>query len=124
MQTVIKFGNDQDWLDLFNKANGTQNYAEKFRMIRALSKTTNINLLKLYLKSVDLILKFPYLSFNILSLLSKSADQNVVRNEDETTIIADVADNIYGRRLAFDYVDNNWDQLFKKYKNLKNLNFD
>ena len=55
------------------------------------------------------------------SILEKSSDPTVIRSQDEATIINDVAFNANGRKLAFDYLENNWDTLFKKYFNFKQV---
>ncbi len=51
----------------------------------------------------------------ILSLLKKTSDQNVIRNQDETNMIANIAQNKIGKRLAWDYIVENWDDLYKRY---------
>ena len=45
-ETVIKFGTEQDWQELYNIAMKTQTPAEKLRMVRALTATTNYKLLQ------------------------------------------------------------------------------
>jgi hypothetical protein len=47
-------------------------------------------------------------------LLYKSSDSNVVRQQDETTIIASIANNPVGTKLAYDYLEENWDTFIKK----------
>lgn len=50
------------------------------------------------------------------SLLSKSSDETVVKKQDETTkYVADIASNPVGRRLAFDYLDSQWDYFLARY---------
>ena len=53
--------------------------------------------------------------YYILSLLKKTSDQNVIRNQDETNMIANIAQNKIGKRLAWDYIVENWDDLYKRY---------
>ena len=42
-------------------------------------------------------------------MLKNSMDENIIRKQDETTIVADVASNPIGRTLAYDYLDQYWD---------------
>ena len=44
-------------------------------------------------------------------------DENIVRKQDETTIVGDVATNPVGRKLAFDHLDQNWDYYFDRQNN-------
>jgi hypothetical protein len=46
--------------------------------------------------------------------LYKTSDTSVVRNQDETSLIASIAGNSIGSRLAYDYVEENWDSLYEK----------
>jgi hypothetical protein len=50
-----------------------------------------------------------------LSLLEKSDDQTVVKRQDETAFIAYIAANEIGRRLVFDYLEENWDYFYKTF---------
>lgn len=52
---------------------------------------------------------------NLLSILSLSFDESVVRRQDMTSIIIDVANNPIGKRLAFDFIDEKWDDLLQKF---------
>ena len=47
-QTVITFGDKNEWYELYNIALKTTNTAEKLRMMRALTTTKDYELLKLY----------------------------------------------------------------------------
>ena len=47
-QTVITFGDKNEWYELYNIALKTTNTAEKLRMLRALTSTKDYELLKLY----------------------------------------------------------------------------
>ena len=47
-QTVITFGDKNEWYELYNIALKTTNTAEKLRMLRALTSTKEYELLKLY----------------------------------------------------------------------------
>jgi hypothetical protein len=47
-QTVITFGDKNEWYELYNIALKTANTAEKLRMLRALTSTKDYELLKLY----------------------------------------------------------------------------
>lgn len=42
-------------------------------------------------------------------------NEEVVKKQDHASIIYRIADNTYGRALAFDYMDKNWDDLLAKY---------
>ncbi len=53
------------------------------------------------------------LIFFFQSLLYTSTDRTVVRVQDEVSVISDVASNVEGRRLAFDFIDQNWDYFLK-----------
>lgn len=44
-----------------------------------------------------------------------SYDKSVVRQQDMTSIIIDVANNPIGKRLAFDFIDEKWDDLLQKF---------
>jgi len=46
--------------------------------------------------------------------LSQSTNETVVRKQDETTIVTDIGNNLVGRRLVFDYLDQKWDYFLEK----------
>ncbi|CAF0815629.1 unnamed protein product [Brachionus calyciflorus] len=94
-QTIAKFGNDSTWFQMLEIAKKTSDNTEKLRILRALTSTQNYNLLKY--------------------ILSLSYDESVVRRQDMTALIADVASNFIGRRLAFDFIDQKWDDLLMKF---------
>ena len=52
--------------------------------------------------------------YSLLSLLYLSTDRSLVRAQDEVTVISDVASNVLGRSLAFDFIDENWDGFLAK----------
>lgn len=45
------------------------------------------------------------------SYLNKALDEDIVKKQDQIYIIGDIASNAYGRRLAFDFMDEKWDYL-------------
>lgn len=96
--TVIESGDQETWQEFFQKTLATQNAAEKLRMLYALTKSKDLNILKFY--------------------LSQTSDDSVVKKQDEATIVRLIALNSYGRQLAFEYMDANWDTLLEKYGNV------
>jgi len=46
--------------------------------------------------------------------LYKTSDTSVVRNQDETSLIRTIAGNSIGSKLAYDYLEENWDSLYDK----------
>jgi aminopeptidase N len=95
LQTVMRYANEEDWRKLYEKALKTTDNSEKLRLFRGLASTRNYNLLKF--------------------LLSKTSDATVVRTQDETSLIASIASNSVGTKLAYDYLEENWDMLIEKY---------
>lgn len=49
------------------------------------------------------------------SFLDQVDNEEVVKKQDHASMIIRIADNSYGRALAFDYMDKNWDSLLAKY---------
>jgi len=49
-------------------------------------------------------------------VLDKSADESLVRRQDQTVLIKEVAKNVHGQYMAIDYIDRNWDSLLEKYE--------
>lgn len=96
--TVIEAGDEETWQGLFQKALKTKNEAEKLRILSALTKSKDLNILKFY--------------------LGQTSDDSVVKKQDEASIIRMIASNSYGRQLAFEYMDANWDTLLEKYGNV------
>lgn len=47
--------------------------------------------------------------------MNAASNTNIIRSQDETSVIAYVALNPFGRKLAFDYLEDNWDQLFERH---------
>jgi hypothetical protein len=80
---------------LFDRAIKTEVASEKLRMLKALTKSKDIKILKFFLSQVD--------------------NENVVKKQDSPSIINSIALNSYGTTLVFDYMDKNWDSLLKKY---------
>ena len=64
-------------------------------MLRSLTASSNVNLLK--------------------QLLDQTSNPDILRSQDETTIIGDISANIVGRELVFDFIDSKWDYLSKKF---------
>ncbi len=52
--------------------------------------------------------------FSLKSLLAKSSDEQIIKKQDELAIVGDIANNQIGRRLVFDYLDENWNKLIAK----------
>ena len=50
------------------------------------------------------------------SLLYLSTDRSLIRAQDEVSVISDVASNVAGRNIAFDFINENWDELLEKLK--------
>ena len=48
-------------------------------------------------------------------LLYKTADTTIVRSQDEISLIQTIASNPVGTRLAFDYLEENWDTFVKRF---------
>lgn len=48
-------------------------------------------------------------------MLKASANTNIIRKQDETSVIAYVALNSAGRRLAYDYLEENWQGLVERH---------
>jgi hypothetical protein len=46
--TVVKNGNESEWFRLFEKAQGSASFTERLNILKALSRTRDYNLLKLY----------------------------------------------------------------------------
>lgn len=46
--------------------------------------------------------------------MSQTKNKNVVKEQDETTIVTDIGNNIVGRRLIYDYIDYEWDYFINK----------
>ena len=47
LKTSIKHGNETDWLRLLNKVNEVDSFSEKNLYLKALTATSNYNLLKM-----------------------------------------------------------------------------
>jgi hypothetical protein len=56
------------------------------------------------------------LYFKKISLLFKSNDTSIVRSQDETNLIVSISNNKIGKILVWDFVAENWDQLFKRFE--------
>ncbi|CAF0920546.1 unnamed protein product [Brachionus calyciflorus] len=95
LTSVIKFGDNRTWFELYEKAISTIDNLEKLRLFKGLASSKDPSLL----------------SF----LLKKSRDLNVIRLQDSTSIISYVASNSFGKRLAFDYLVENWNELVERY---------
>ncbi len=51
-------------------------------------------------------------------LLEKCLSENLVRKQDQSQILEDMANNLFSRTVAFDYLEANWNDLNKKFGNL------
>ena len=49
------------------------------------------------------------------SLLDKCLSGSLIRVQDQTQILEDIASNALTRKLAFDYLESNWNQLNEKF---------
>ena len=47
-------------------------------------------------------------------MLEKSSDPIVIRSQDQATIINDVAFNPNGQKVAFEYIEDKWEELYEK----------
>lgn len=93
--TAIKYGSEDDWYFLFEKAKVEQSAAEQIRMFRALAQTKEYCLLKYFLQ--------------------QSGNEQVIKKQDQTTVIAAVSSNQAGKILAWDYFVENWDMLVERF---------
>lgn len=48
LQTVIKYGSEEDWFYLLDKARNLTTNTERFLILRALASTKDFNLLKMF----------------------------------------------------------------------------
>ena len=48
-------------------------------------------------------------------MLLKTNDTRVVRTQDETSIIINIASNRIAKMLVFDYIAENWNHFFERY---------
>jgi hypothetical protein len=94
-RTFIRYGNEDDWFNLYRRAIKTDDNSERLRMFRGLASSRDYNLLKY--------------------LIVKSADDSIIKSQDETTIVSLIAANSVGRKLAFDYFLENWDRFYRLY---------
>ncbi|CAF0711353.1 unnamed protein product [Brachionus calyciflorus] len=94
-RTVIKYSDDKTWYKLYQRTISTTDNSEKLRMFRGLASSRD-----------PLLLSF---------LLKQSSDPNVIRLQDSTSLISYVAFNTYGRRLTYDYLEENWNELVQKF---------
>jgi hypothetical protein len=46
--------------------------------------------------------------------MSQVSDEAIVKKQDQASLVERIGMNFYGRRLAFDYLDKNWDELLDK----------
>lgn len=51
---------------------------------------------------------------DLQSLLYKTGDSNVVRPQDQVSLIGNIAANSVSRRLAYDYMEENWDDFYER----------
>lgn len=93
-QTVAQHGDEEIFDAIYSIAKETDFQEEKSRCMKALASFENENCLK---KVLD---------------LSLSSD---IRAQDSCSIIRNVATNIYGFDLAWEFVKSNWDTLTKIY---------
>ena len=49
-------------------------------------------------------------------LLKLTADEKIVRKQDRSSFIISVAENGYAKTLAFDYLDENWNELLELFR--------
>jgi len=42
-------------------------------------------------------------------------DSKVIRSQDTCSVIEHIATNPKGRKMAYDFVTKNWDELYKRY---------
>jgi hypothetical protein len=47
--------------------------------------------------------------------LEQSKNSSFIRSQDETWFISAIADNTVSKRIAYDFVEENWNVLFKLY---------
>lgn len=47
--------------------------------------------------------------------MEQTSNENIVKRQDELTVVGSIANNPYGNDLVFDYLDQNWDLLMEKY---------
>lgn len=54
--------------------------------------------------------------------MEQSKNNSFIRSQDETWFISAIADNTASKRIAYDYVEENWDMLYEEY-GLKSFSF-
>ncbi|CAF0998437.1 unnamed protein product, partial [Brachionus calyciflorus] len=96
--TIIKYGDEKEWFKLLEIAQKTTDNSEKLRMFRGLAATKDYNLIKL--------------------LISKVSDPNVIRNQDKLSLMGSIASNSISRKLVYDYLEENWNQLLEEFGSL------
>lgn len=47
--------------------------------------------------------------------MEQSKNSSFIRSQDETWFISAIADNTAGKRIAYDFVEENWDMLYEEY---------
>lgn len=83
---------------MFNKAVDPNQNVDKLRIFNGLASTQNYNLLKF--------------------LITKISDPAIIRSQDMMGLLATVASNSVGRKLIYDYLEENWNELYSEYGGL------
>lgn len=91
----VEYGGVKEWNHMLKKYKSTINPAERDTFMYALTETSNPKILQHYLKS--------------------SLNEKLIRSQDTCSVIARIAKNKIGTRMAKDFVKKNWKRLFKKY---------
>lgn len=92
--TVIQNGGRKEWEEMYEMALKTGSQSEKLRLLKALAMSKDLTILKFY--------------------LSQTSNEEIVKKQDEPSIIARIANNPYGQRLILDYLDKNWNSFIEK----------
>ena len=80
---------------MYELALKTISQSEKLRLLKALAKSKDLTILKFY--------------------LSQTSNEQIIKKQDEPSILARIAYNPYGQRLVLDHLDKNWNTFIEKY---------
>jgi len=91
----VEYGDKKEWDYMLSKYKSTINPAERDTFMYALTETSNPKILLHYLKN--------------------TLNEKLIRSQDTCSVIARIAKNKIGTRMAKDFVKSKWKRLFKRY---------
>ena len=115
--TALKHSNDTDWFHIYDLALSIHNLGERFSLFGPLTCSSDISLLELYLINKIYCLKIKIINLNMVihfSLLESSVEDKNIKDLDDSVFVHGFNNNYVGRRLAFDYLIDNWQSLTLK----------